>query len=79
MMSLFSPSPGKVMMRLHCDGAHGLFSEPDQVIDVSGHHPRIVASAAGWKQDSDRRWLGPCCSGKIVMEPIDADDREFKR
>jgi hypothetical protein len=64
-----APVPRHVVLKLTCDGDHGLFPPGAVVFDdpsgfVAQHHAAVTS---GWLETSDERgrvFLGPCCSGK---------------
>lgn len=65
------PVPRPVFMELICDGDdHGLL--PAEMVFREGGVIEQLGAAmrAGWKEtytgDGEKRWLGPCCSGKKV-------------
>ena len=60
--------PRKVVLELTCDGQHGFVPPTPQVFSSGGFVRQFSdAMSAGWKETfnhGERRFLGPCCSGK---------------
>jgi hypothetical protein len=65
------PLPWPVALELSCDGNHGLFPPAPQRFEGGGFITQHAAAMrAGWleRQDGERQWLCPCCSGKVTRK-----------
>jgi hypothetical protein len=72
-----APVPRETELVLTCDREHGLFpAEPVTFRGRSYIEQNAAAMAAGWIEShsgGQRRFIGPCCSGKRPGSPSDDD------
>lgn len=63
------PLPRKAVLELTCDGCRGFLGPTQATFDRGGFIRQFSdAMSAGWREtfvDGERRFLGPCCSGKV--------------